>query len=349
MSVYSYAVTHQFGRLCSLLDPWAVRAAATLRLADLVSEGVNTTSALAARSNTDSHALSRLMRHLRILGLFCTTADGRWKTTELGEVLRDDHPLRMRRTLDQTNHYIRKVDESSYGLLQAVQTGGPVWNTLHGRQFWEDLATDRQLGTGFDELMDHRSASLGPAITQSYDWTTIDHVIDVGGGTGRVLANILAAHPNLHGTLVDLPNTVTGAAAVLEDANVAHRCRIAPQSFFDILPPGGDVYLLTNILHNWNDENSARILRRCVEAGGPGGRILLAERVIADKADDNEQALVSGTDLYMLLLIGGQERTKDEFHQLALSSGLTPTASYALTKQPWMSLLEYTVKSLRPR
>jgi SAM-dependent hydroxylase len=331
--------------MCSLLDPWAVRAAATLRLPDLVAEGADTTSELATRSDADPDALNRLMRYLRNLGLFYTTADGCWKLTELGELLRDGHPLRIRRALDQTNHYLQKVDQNTSGLLAAVRTGDAVWEKLHGLSFWDDMAADPEFGGGFDELMFHRSAQLGPAITRGYDWSTVQHVIDVGGGTGGVLASILSAHPNLHGTLVDLPSTVTDAAAVLAEANVADRCVIVPQSFFDVLPPGGDVYLLINILHNWCNEDSVKILRRCGEAAGPDGRVLLAERLVTEEADENEQAVISGTDLYMLLLIGGRERTKDEFHQLGLTAGLGHTATHTLTEHPWTSLLEYTVNS----
>jgi 2,7-dihydroxy-5-methyl-1-naphthoate 7-O-methyltransferase len=343
VSVYSYTAALQLERMSSLLDPWAVRAAATLRLPDLVAEGADTTSDLATRSETDPDALNRLMRHLQILGLFCTTADDRWELTELGELLRDDHPLRMRRALDQTNQYLRKVDQSAYGVLAAVRAGGTVWDRLHGLSFWDDVAANPELGRGFGELMASRLALLGPAISRSYDWTASRHIIDVGGGTGRVLASILGIQPDLHGTLVDLPSMITDAAAVLEEANVADRCVVVPQSFFDVLPRGGDVYLLANILHNWNDENSAKILRRCAEAAGPGGRVLLVERVVTDKADENERVFVSTSDLSMLLLLGGKERTEDEFHQLALMTGVRHTATHPLAEYPWMSLLEYTV------
>jgi 2,7-dihydroxy-5-methyl-1-naphthoate 7-O-methyltransferase len=343
MSGHRHAAALHLERISSLLDPWAVRAAATLRLPDLVAEGADTTNNLATRSETDPDALNRLMRHLQILGLFCTTADARWTLTELGELLLDDHPLQMRRALDQTNHYLRKVDQSTYGLLAAVQAGGAVWDKLHGLPFWDDVAADPELGRGFGELMAYRLALLGPAISRSYDWTTTRHIIDVGGGTGRVLASILGVQPNLRGTLVDLPGMIIDTAAVLEEASVADRCVVVPQSFFDVLPRGGDVYLLANILHNWNNENSAKILCRCAEAAGPGKRVLLVERIVTDEADENERDFVSVSDLSMLFLLGGKERTEDEFDQLALTAGLRHTATHPLAEYPWMSLLEYTV------
>jgi hypothetical protein len=344
VSVDSYTAMLQLERISSLLSPWAIRAAATLRLPDLVAEGADTTSDLATRSETDPDALHRLMRHLQILGLFCTTADSRWALTELGDLLRDDHPLRMCRVLDQTNEYLRKVNQSTYGLLAAVRAGGAVWDRLHGLSLWDDLAANSELGRGFSELTTFRLALLGPAIARGYDWTTSRHIIDVGGGTGHLLASILDIQPDLQGTLVDLPSVITDATAVLEEANVADRCVVVPQSFFDVLPRGGDVYLLANILHNWDNENSAKILRRCAEAAGSGKRVLLVERVVTDKADENEQDFfVSVSDLSMLFLLGGRERTEDEFHQLALATGLRHTATHPLAEYPSMSLLEYTV------
>ncbi|MGB6164535.1 MAG: methyltransferase [Pseudonocardiaceae bacterium] len=344
LSVSSQTIALQLVQLSSRLDPWAVRAAATLRLPDLVAEGANTTDELAIRSGTDPDALGRLMRHLKLLGLFCTTADGRWKLAELGEILRDAHPMRMRRTMDQADHYVQKVDRSAYGLLESVRTGGAAWKELHGLSFWDDMTADPEFGRGFDAQMARHAAMCSPAIARGYDWSTVQHIVDVGGGMGRTLATILGAHPHLRGTLVDLPGPVAGAAAVLQEANVVGRCVVRAQSFFDPLPPGGDVYLLANTIHDWKDEDSARILRRCAEAAGPGGRVLLAERVVTEDADQAEQAFVSGTDLLMLLLNGGRERSEEEFRKLGVTAGLRHTATHALVDYPLLSLVEYVVE-----
>jgi 2,7-dihydroxy-5-methyl-1-naphthoate 7-O-methyltransferase len=345
LSVINPTAVLELAQISSRLDPWAVRVAATLRLPDLVAEGAGTTSELAARSGTDPDALGRLMRHLTLLGLFCTTADGRWELAELGEFLRDGHPMRLRSTLDQDDDYVRKVDRSAYGLLEAVRTGGAVWEKLHGRSFWEEMSANPGFGSGFNAHMARHSAICSPAIARGYDWSTVQHLVDVGGGTGRCLATILGAHSHLRGTVVDLPGLVADAAAVLEEANVLGRCAVAPQSFFDPLPPGGDLYLLTNIVHKWNDEDSAKILRRCAEAVSPGGRVLLAERVVTDEADKTEQAFVSGVDLIMLILTGGRERSEEEFRKLGSTAGLRHTATRALADYPLLSLVEYVVEN----
>jgi len=344
LSIFNQTAVQQLGQISSLFDPWSVRTAATLRLPDLVAAGADTTSELATRSDTDPDALGRLMRHLTLLGLFRTTAEGRWELAELGELLRDSHPMSMRKILDQTDHFVRKMDRSAYGLLEAVRTGGAVWEKLHGLSFWDDMIADPELGRCFDAVNANHSAMFGPAITRCYDWSTVQHIVYVGGGTGRALAIILTAHPHLRATLVDLPGPLAAAAAVLEEATVADRCVLVAQSFFDALPSSGDVYLLANTVHDWNDEDSAKILRRCAEAAGPGGRVLVAERVATDEANETERAFVSRIDLLILLLLGGQVRSEEEFRWLGATAGLRHTATRALADCPWLSLMEYVVE-----
>lgn len=111
-----------------------------------------------------------------------------------------------------------------------------------------------------------------------------------------------------------------------------------------MLPPDGDVYLLVDILHNWDDANSTKILRCCAEAVISGERIVVAERIITDEADENVHAIVSGTGLYMLLFLGGRERTDFEFRRLDASGDLKYVRRNVLSDQPWLSLIEYVVK-----
>lgn len=328
--------------MSSLLDPWAVRVAATLRLPDLIADGADTTKTLATRSGTNADALARLMRHLTILGLFSTTTDGRWEITELGALLRDDHPLGIRRGLDQNDCYVQKSDASVRGLLNSVRTGAAVWKALYGVSFWENITADPEFAESFNANMARYSAFFGPTLSRCYDWSNVEHVVDVGGGVGHTLVTILGAHRHLHGTLIDLPDAIADATAVLSESGVIDRCTLVPQSFFDLLPPGGSVYLLANVIHDWNDDDSIRILSRCAEAAGPTGRILLVERIIPENIDSGEQDLFGQIDLYMLLLVGGRERTVKQFDQLGAAAGLQRTAVYVLTDLP-LSLIEYAV------
>jgi hypothetical protein len=144
-------------------------------------------------------------------------------------------------------------------------------------------------------------------------------VVDVGGGSGTLLAEVLRAHPHVHGILVDLPRTVARAHEVFQEAGVAERASSMGQSFFDPLPAGGDVYMMKNVLADWPDREATAILKRCAEAARPSGRVILLGGVGA-----GEQA---SPELLMLVLVGGKERTLSEFQQIAKDAGLKVQAT----------------------
>jgi hypothetical protein len=145
-------------------------------------------------------------------------------------------------------------------------------------------------------------------------WDAIRTVVDVGGGTGGLLAEILRAHPTIHGTLVDLPATVERSAEIFEAAGVAARATASGQTFFDPLPPGADLYLLKKVLDDWPDREATAILTRCAEAARPSGRVLVLSGVSPTDPADPE--------LLMLVLVGGKDRSLAEFRALAAAAGL---------------------------
>jgi len=157
------------------------------------------------------------------------------------------------------------------------------------------------------------------ALIAGFDFSRFRTVVDVGGGKGALLAAVLAAHPGMEGVLFDQPHVVSGAAAVLERAGVADRCRTVGGSFFDSVPPGGDAYMLRSVIHDWDDEPSIRILTMVRQALAPASRVLLVERVIAPP---NEGRDAKFSDLNMLVVPGGRERTREEFETLLMASGL---------------------------
>lgn len=329
--------------LSSLLNPWAVRAAATLRLPDLIGTGTVSTAELADRAGADPDALARLLRHLALLDVVRAVGENRWQLGELGPVLREEHPAQLCRNLDQDDRYLGTVDANTSGLLAAVRSGASAWPGLRGVTFWEESARDPEFGSRFDALMDHYSRRLGPALAAGYPWSQVRRVVDVGGGAGRVLASVLAAHPRLQGTLLDLAGAVSGARPVLDEAEVTDRCTVVAGSFFAELPTGGQVYLLVNVVHNWDDADSTRILRGCAQAAAPQGRVVLVERLVPDDAGADERFMASSKDLYMLLLLGGRERTEREHHALAADAGLAHEGTRVLAGNPDLSVLEYSV------
>ena len=306
--------------LMDIFSPTALRVAATLRLADLINAGATTIAELADRAGANRDALRRLMQFLVARGVFAESEPGRHALTEVGRLLLDEHPARLRAVLDLGGASGRTDLAVCAGLLDAVRTGKPSYGTVFGVEFWDDLAAKPELAKSFNDHMAAISTKLGPAVAEVYDWSNVAHVADVGGGTGRLLTGILKAHPALKGTLVDLPETVADGVDFLAAAGLADRTTVVGQSFFDPLPAGADVYVLSQILHDWDDEESVAIMRRCAEAAGPDGRVLVVERVLVD---DDSLALNTEYDLRMLVFNGGRERGVDEFHALAARAGLS--------------------------
>lgn len=148
------------------------------------------------------------------------------------------------------------------------------------------------------------------------DWDGVRTVVDVGGGTGTLLAEVLRARPGLRGVLVDLPATVTRSAETLEAAGVSDRVMTVGQSFFDPLPAGADLYLLKSVLSDWPDREAGVILRWCADAARPSGRVVLLNGVSPDEAGGPSPALL------MMVLVGGKDRTMTEFRALAHAAGL---------------------------
>jgi len=204
-------------------------------------------------------------------------------------------------------------------LLDAVKSGVPAYHEMFGRPFWEDLAAHPHIGASFDALMGPGHGTPDPDIPLAHGWDSIRTVVDVGGGTGAMLAEILRARPRVRGTLVDRPATVARSAATFEQAGVADRVTVVGQSFFDPLPGGRDLYLLKNVLADWPDREALALLTRCAEAARPTGRLVVLGGVTGDA---QPQAA-----LLMMILIGGKERTLTEFRDLAGRAGLEIVAS----------------------
>lgn len=237
-----------------------------------------------------------------------------YSLTDLGEQLTDAHPSMGRAWLDRGGA-LGRADLVMFDLEQTVRTGEPAYPRVYGSGFWEDLAADPALSASFDALM---GAHGFDDVVAAYDWGTATHVVDVGGGDGTLLAAILAANPEVHGTVVELSAPGAAATRTLEDAGVADRAQVVVASFFDPLPTGGDHYLLSGVIHDWDDSEATVILRNCADAAGPDGMIVLVEGLRA--GDDRE--ISTEMDLRMLTYVAGRERTRDELAALARRVGL---------------------------
>jgi O-methyltransferase len=210
-----------------LVTPMAVRVAATLRLADLMAAGAERVDELAQRTGTDADALGRLLRHLTCHGVFAEPAPGRFMLNETAELLRSDHPSGVRLWYDLEG-FGGRMDLAFTELMHTVRTGQPAWERVFGAPFWEHLAADPGMAGSFDAVM---AGSVRATAASHDDWSGVQHVVDVGGGTGTLVADVLQANPGLRATLVDLPDTVARGRRFLAELGLDGRCEFAGQSF----------------------------------------------------------------------------------------------------------------------
>lgn len=313
-----------------LVTPWAIRVAATLRIADLIADGVDDAHELARKAGANADALHRLLRYLACRGVFTETVPGRFGLTDSARLLCSDHPLAMRDWFDLDGAGGR-MDRAFGALLEVVRTGEPGYPVVHGRSLWDD--TD----ASYNELMSKHTRFTVPTLTDAYAWDRVRSVVDVGGGSGAVLSALASAHPRLTGTLVDLPDAAEAAARAFERAGLGERCTARAGDFFEPLPADADAYLLTWVLHDWPDADAARILRRCAEAAGPHGRVLVVENLDSGVRPE----ITTAMDLRLLVLFGGRERTSEQLDELASAAGLRRLSARTLPGPTPVSLMEY--------
>jgi hypothetical protein len=302
----------QLGRMVSVV--------AELGIADLVADRAMTSEELAEATGTHAPSLFRLLRALASVGVFAEGDGRRFGLTPLAHRLRSDAPgsLRDLAIMQNEDWYWRLYHDLPY----SVRTGRPATEHLWGTGLFEYLTEHPEAGARFDAGMASRHAESNAAFIRGYEFSEIETVVDVGGGNGSLLAGLLAAHPTLRGILFDLPAVVTGAARRLGEAGVADRCRVIGGSFFEAVPAGGDAYILSNVLHDWQDDEATTILRNVRAALDGRGRLLVVNEQIIPPGNDPHPGKLGDI---MMLLIGGRERTEAEWHSLFEASGFILT------------------------
>ncbi|KAA0977649.1 methyltransferase [Paeniglutamicibacter gangotriensis] len=302
--------------LIDLVTPLSIRAVAALRLADFMIDGAKSSDELAQCSGTNPDAVDKVLRHLVGHGVFIQQDSGLFALNDKAELLRSDHPSGMRVSLDLEG-FGGQMDVAFTGLLHTLRTGNPAWETVFGAPFWEFLSANPAMSASFDQAM-AAGAEYVADDAAAYDWPETGLVVDVGGGTGALLATVLEARPGLRGMLVDLPDTVSRGRDHLVNRGLETRSEVAGQSFFDPLPDSGDVYVLNSVLHDWNDADATAVLRRCADASGQKGRVV----VIEQNNPEGDRTEFAEMDLRMLVLCGGTERTLDQYLALGETAGL---------------------------
>jgi O-methyltransferase domain/Dimerisation domain len=289
--------------------------AAQLGIADLLADGPRPAAELAAATGGHPRALHRILRALASYRVFAETEPGVFTLGELGDLLRTDAPGSLR-------HWVLTNGGLLYHALghaeQSALTGEPAFRQAYGADLFAYLATDPEQSTTFDAAMADFSRRSAAAVLMAYDLSAARHLVDVGGGNGAFAIAALRAHERLNATVFDQPHVVEAVLPHAREAGVAERCSVVAGDFFAEVPSGGDTYVLSWIVHDWDDERALRILRNCRAAMPDDGRLLLVEAVVPD---GNAPHFSKFGDIVMLVALGGQERTAAEYRVLLESAG----------------------------
>ncbi|MCC5669506.1 acetylserotonin O-methyltransferase [Nostoc sp. CHAB 5784] len=298
-----------------------IYAAAKLGIADLLKDGPKSSEKLAISSGTHASSLYRALRALSSYGIFKEVEPNCFGLTPLAETLQSGVPGSIR------NMAITCGDEYYYypfgKILYTLQTGKSAFHHFHGIGIFEYLMQHSDSGKCFDEAMTDYVSQMHISFAAAYDFSGVKKVVDVGGGHGTLIKSILKANPAVTGILFDRPSVIEGSSKSIEAAGLAERCEVVGGDFFESLPSGGDVYILSSIIHGWNNEDSARILRNCHRAMVNNGRLLLGELVIPT---GNEPFFGKIHDINLMIAgDSGQERTENDFRKLYDMSGFKLT------------------------
>jgi O-methyltransferase domain len=306
-----------------------LHAAARLGVADALSSGPLDVDALAQRIGADPGSLYRILRFLASQGVFVESAPRVFGLTPRAECLRSDEPNSARWLFAHD-----LMGRASAEIVHSVRTGTSAFEKMFGEPLWDYLAAHPDENDWFNRHMQSQAAPLAMTAIEAYDWSRSRIVVDVGGGTGRFLGGLLQKQPHLSGILVDLPHVVASAGAVLQEAGVSKRCRIVAGNFFEGVVAEGDTYVLSRILHDWDDEKALRILRTVRKSMPAKARLLILEMLVPEGGKPHISKVL---DIAMMMLFGGgRERTEKEFAELVREASFEAPAVIPTSGPTWV-------------
>lgn len=325
--VFSSTAARSPAQLVREMSRWyllsrAIHVIGEFGIADHIGSEPVTISSLASTLGLDASALRRLIRFLAAYGIFEEPAPGEVRASPLSEVLRSDHPQSVRSSLLRYDEaWWRACGEMAY----SIRTGQSAFPHANGATFFEYLARNPALQERFDAAMADISRADDAAVADAYDFGKFHTIVDVGGGRGGLLAEILRRHPPVRGILFDQPQVVSRPDR-LREAALLDRCECLGGDFFQSVPAGGNCYIIKGVLHDFDDRQCVRILRNCAAAVATGGRVLVADRIVpASKIGPHEILFI---DLQMLVLLRGRERERSEWPPIFAEAGLRFVAFY---------------------
>lgn len=310
--------------LVGLLKSRAIRLAAEFHLADLVKDEPRTLAELARETGTDEHALYRLLRALTLCGYFKEIEPEVFVQSELSYVLRTDIPRSL--------HDFAILHGESWQWQpwiyadQSIRTGKAVFEKMFGKPIWQYFKEDDPAaGQRFNQAMSSQSQQYDKVIPQTYDFSSARTIVDVAGGQGSLLATILHAYPNLHGILFDQPSVIEQVHQGGFLKGLEGRTTLTGGNFFEQLPAGADIYILKQIIHDWQDPECIQILTNCRKALNEGGRVLVIDELVDPEHQTPMAALI---DLQLLITLDSHKRTQAAHLPLFAAAGLRFTQAF---------------------
>jgi hypothetical protein len=328
-------------RISRLMDGYLATqllyVAAKLGIADVLAAGPLTGQVIAARVDVAAGPLVRVLRGLVLEGVLTELPDGRFALTELGRCLRDGAPEAMRGPVIARGepYYL-----AAGGLLQTVLEGGTAFEHAYGERFFDHLGGHPDHEAAFHASMAGRAQQEANGVVAAYDFGSMGRLVDVGGGTGILAAAILRSAPRLRIELVDRQGVIEDARRRLTADGLVDRCACMAGDFFDSLPGGADAYLLSRVIHDWDDAAAQRILATVRAAMPAHGRLLLVETILPERASDLPAAI--RMDLHMLVLFGAKERTAAQYRGLLNEVGLRVERILPTSSPAGLSVIEAT-------
>jgi hypothetical protein len=314
---------------------WVVQALATaaqLRIPESLSEP-KTIDELASKLGCEPDPLFRLLRVLSGEGIVELESDGRYHLTPMGVHLRQESLGRLAEFVASPSQWAPWTE-----LAYSVRTGHSAFERTHGQSLFDYLESHPDEARLYDDAVDAFTTEQAEAFAALDVFDEIGTLVDVGGGRGTLLAALLRLRPGLRGVLFDRPHVVASAQERFTAEGLADRCEFVGGDFFESVPAGADAYVIKHVLHNWDDERAAALLRRCAEAAGARGRVLAIDAIVLPGNRPDFARLI---DLEMLAVTeGGKERSKPELRRLFSAAGLRLTSTRRLSEGAWLMMSE---------
>ena len=300
----------------------ALHPVAKLKIADLLADGPLPVSELARLTESNEDALYRVLRLLASVGVFAESAGKVFALTPMSEFLRSNVPGSARDMILWMGNRFHFQVWSRLG--HSIQTGQPAVEQEYGKLAFEAIFGDPDIAYDFNTAMSCFSRMIAPVLLEAYDFSGIDTLMDVAGGHGAILCEVLSRYPNMKGILFDMPNVIQEANCHICSLRMDDRCQTISGDFFETIPAGADAYYMQHIIHDWDEEPALKILGNCRRAleGQKNGKLLIVDSVVPETPDPHFSKLL---DIEMMLMPGGRERTRKEWDVLMEKAGFEIT------------------------